>query len=66
MIFLAETLNKSTAMKTYVTIKQNPIKAVVNTGTAVNIITKFLIKKLGLQINAPSKIVVIIADGEKS
>src|SRR3989337_1001910 len=56
---------KTTAVQCYVTIKLNPIKAIVDTGTAVSIITRPLMKKLGLKIDSPSKIVVVIANGKK-
>ena len=49
-------------MECYVSIKRNSIKSVVDTGATVSIMTLSLMRKLGLTIDSPSKIIAIIAD----
>ena len=67
MVSLANNVSnkRTTAMECYVNIKRNSIKSVVDTRAAVSIMTLSLMRKLGLKIDSPSKIVVIIADGSK-
>ena len=54
---------RTTAAKCYVWIKGNPIKAVLDSGAAVSIITNKLRRKLGIPIDVDSKVVVITANG---
>ena len=67
MVSMAENSHarKTTAVQCHVRIKSNPVKAIVDTGAAVSIMTKPLMKKLGLRIDSPSKIIVVIANGKK-
>jgi hypothetical protein len=57
---------RTTAMKCHIRIKNNPVVAVLDSGAAVSIITKSLMKKLGLEIQESSKVVVTTANGDKS
>ena len=56
---------KTMSIRCYVKIKSNPIKAIINTGAAISIITRSLMKKLNLKIEEASKIIVIIANGKR-
>ncbi len=56
---------KIIAIQYHVKIKSNPIKAIVDIGAAISIMTKLLMKKLELRINSPSKIIIVIANGKK-
>jgi len=58
-------IRKTTAVQCHIRIKSNPVKAKVDTGTVVSITTRPLMKKLGLIIDLPLKIIVIIANGKK-
>src|ERR1044071_9899559 len=64
MVSLANnaTNKRTTIMECYVSIKRNSIKSVVDTGATVSIMTLSLMRKLGLKIDSPSKIIAIIAD----
>ena len=61
-----EDKRKTTAAKCYIRIKGNPIIAILDSGAAVSIITNKLMNKLGLQPDAPSKTVVITANGTRT
>ncbi len=67
MVSIAENsyARKTTAVHYHVRIKSNPVKAIVDTGAVVSIITKPLMKKLGLRIDSPLKIIIVIANGKK-
>ncbi len=58
-------VRKMTAVQCHIRIKSNPIKVIVDTGAAVSIMTKPLMKKLGLRIDLSSKIIVVIANRKK-
>ncbi|CAG8708037.1 12375_t:CDS:1, partial [Funneliformis mosseae] len=53
---------KITSYKVYIRIKNNPIEAIINIKATVNIIINKLAKKLELNINKPSKLIVTIAN----
>jgi predicted aspartyl protease len=57
---------KSTAVRCYVRIKGNPVVAILDSGAAVSIITKKLMKNLGLTIDETSNTVVVTANGERT
>ncbi|RHZ46445.1 hypothetical protein Glove_621g43 [Diversispora epigaea] len=54
---------QTTTAKCYVRIEGNPIAAVLDSGAAVSIITNKLRRRLGLEIDRPSKVIVIVANG---
>ena len=58
--------DKSTAVCCYVRIKGNPVVAILDSGAAVSIITRKLMKKVGLSIDEQSNTVVVIANGERT
>jgi hypothetical protein len=63
---IEETRNrKTTAMRCHIRIKGNPVVAILDSGAAVSIITAKLMKKLGLQIEGPSKTIVVTANGTR-
>jgi hypothetical protein len=55
----------ATAAKSLVTVKGQNITAILDSGAATSIITKTLMKELGLKINQPSKLVIVTANGTK-
>lgn len=57
---------RTTAAHCYIRIKGNPIRAVLDSGAAVSIITKKLMDKLKLKIDKPSSTVVITATGTRT
>lgn len=56
---------QTTAAKYHVRIQGNPIVAILDSRAAVSIITNRLRRKLGLGIDATSKVVVVTANGQK-
>ena len=54
------------AAKCQVRIRNEPVHAILDSGTAVCVITKRLAEKLGLKITKPSKTIVVTADGTKT
>jgi len=50
-------------MRCHIRIKGNPVVAILDSGAAVSIITAKLMRKLGLQIQKPSKTIVVTANG---
>ncbi|SRR6266498_5502243 len=56
---------KTIVVQCYVRIKSNPVKAIVDIGAAVSIMTKPLMKKLGLRIDSLLKIIIVITNGKK-
>jgi hypothetical protein len=55
----------ATAAKSLITVKGQSITAILDSGAATSIITKTLMKELGLKINQPSKLVIVTANGTK-
>ncbi|CAG8738054.1 15035_t:CDS:2 [Funneliformis caledonium] len=53
---------KTTSYKAYIKIKNNFIKAIIDIRAIVNIITNKLVKKLGLNIDKSSKLIVTTAN----
>ena len=49
-------------MRCHIRIKGNPVVAILDSGAAVSIITAKLMRKLGLQIQKPSKTIVVTAN----
>ena len=60
-----EDKRKTTAAKCYVRIKGNPVVAILDSGAAVSIITRKLMDKLKLSPDAPSKTIVVTANGTR-
>ena len=56
---------KTTSVRCYVKIRSNPIKAIIDTGAAVSIMTRSLMKKLNLKIEEASNIIVMIANRKR-
>ncbi|KAF0476151.1 gag-pol fusion protein [Gigaspora margarita] len=61
----AVTNKRTIAAKCHIRIKGNSVTAVLDSGAAVSIITKRLIKNLGLEIDSLLKIVVVIMNRTK-
>ena len=57
---------KTTAMRCHIRIRGNPVVAILDSGAAVSIITAKLMRKLGLQIEKPSKTIVVIANRNRT
>ena len=55
-----------TAAKCVLRINGKAITAIVNSGAATSIMTKPLMKKLGYEPNRPSRIVVVMANGNRT
>lgn len=60
-----EDKRKTTAAKCYIRIKGTPVIAILDSGAVVSIITRKLMDKLGLEPDAPSKTVVVTANGTR-
>src|SRR5260364_235263 len=58
--------HKTVAMRCHVRIKGNPVVAILDSGAAVSIITKKLMDKIGLEIDQPSRTVVVTANGNRT
>ena len=54
-----------TAMQCELFIEKEPVNAIIDSGAATSIITHKLMKKLGYQISAPSKVVIVTTNGAK-
>ena len=67
IVSIAENLHakKMTVVQYHIEIKLNFVKAIVDTGAAISIMTKPLMKKLGLKIDSSSKIIIVIANRKK-
>ena len=56
----------TTAAKVNLRVKGKVQTAIVNSGAATSIITKFLLDQLGLTIGRPSKLIVVTANGART
>src|SRR5919205_3717079 len=54
-----------TAMQCELFVGKEPVNAIIDSGAATSIITQKLMKKLGYQITAPLKVVVVTTNGTK-
>ena len=61
-----EKKRRTTAAKCYIRVKGDPVVAILDSGAAVSIITKRLMDKLRLEMDTPSRTVVVTADGTKT
>jgi len=60
---IPEEEERTMALRCHIKIKKNPVTAIIDTGAAVSIMTHKLMKKLGLDIDEPSQIIIITANG---
>jgi len=61
----SEEEERTMALRCHVKIKKNPMTAIIDTGTAVSIMTHKLMKKLELDIDEPSQIIIVTANGQR-
>ncbi|PKY60196.1 hypothetical protein RhiirA4_333276 [Rhizophagus irregularis] len=57
--------DQTTAARCELYVGREPISAVIDSGAATSIITKSLMKQLGYQINQPSNMVIVTANGTR-
>ena len=53
---------RTMALRCHVNIKRNSVVAIIDTGAAVSIMTKKLMKKLGLTIQEASQVIIVTAN----
>src|SRR5215208_6813403 len=62
---IPEEEERTIALSCYIKIKKNPVTAIIDTGTTVSIMTYKLMKKLRLDIDEPSQIIIVTANGQR-
>src|SRR5215216_2506286 len=60
-----EESERTMALRCHVNIKRNSVVAIIDTGAAVSIMTKKLMKKLGLTIQEASQVIIVTANGQR-